>query len=117
MPLEETSAPLLTQAYRRRPPHEQLLLELAEQDYQQWRHHPITAAYLLYLGDLRAAFRVSAADLLEAGRLAPQADELRGRLLNLHEVQELSLDAIQNFYRQEDNEAVDGIEADQGPAR
>lgn len=100
-----------------RPPHEELLLSLKDHDYQQWRHHPITSAYLRYLGDLRTSFRTSAADLLEAGRLAPQADELRGRLLNLMELQELSLDAIQNFYRQEDTEEDDGREADQGTPR
>lgn len=100
-----------------RPPHESLLLGLSEQEYHLWRHNPLTAAYLLYLGDLADRFRASAADLLEAGTLASQADVIRGRLLNLRELQNLPLDAIQNFYRQEDNEAGDGIEADQGPSR
>jgi len=85
-----------------RPRHEQLLLELSEEAYHLWRHGPITAAYLLYLGDQAEAFRTAAADLLEAGHLLPQADTIRGRLLTLRELQNLSLDAIQNFYRQED---------------
>jgi len=86
-------------------PHEQLLLELSEEAYHQWRHHPLTSAYLHYLGDQADAFRTAAADLLEAGQLAPQSDVIRGRILTLRELQNLSLDAIRNFYRQEGSEA------------
>lgn len=96
-----------------RLPHESLLLSLTELDFQQWRHHPITAAYLLYLGDQVEAFRTAAADLLEAGNLdAP--DVLRGRLLTLRELQNLSLDDIRGFYRQEGTAGNDGTETDQG---
>ena len=84
-----------------RPPHEQLFLELSEQEYHQFRHHPLMAAYLKYLGDQIEAFRTAACDLLEAGRLSEQADVIRGRLLTLRELQNLSLDDIRNFYRQE----------------
>ena len=97
-----------------RLPHEQLLLGVSEQEYQLWRHNPITAAYLLYLGDQAEAFRTAAADLLEAGHLLPQADTIRGRLLTLRELQNLSLDAIQNFYRQEDTAGNDAAATDQG---
>lgn len=103
-----------------KPAHETLLLELSEQEYMLWRHNPITAAYLSYLGDLTETFRSSAADLLEAGTLAAQADVIRGRLLNLRELQNLSLDDIRNFYRQEVTEGNDGGNADkvgQGPPR
>ncbi len=90
-----------------RPPrsaHESLLLELNDQDYNQWRHHPITSAYLQYLNDQIEAFRTAAADLLEDGKLNPQEGELRGRLLTLRELQSLSLEHIKNFYRQEESE-------------
>ena len=100
-----------------KPAHEQLLCGMSDESYQLWRHNPVTAAYLLYIEDQANAFRTAAADLLEAGALAPQADTIRGRILTLRELQTLSLDVIQNFYRQEDNEAGDGIKADQGAAR
>ena len=90
-----------------RPSHESLLIGLSEQEFQLWRHGPITAAYLLYLGDQVEAFRTAAADLLEAGNLAPQADMIRGRILTLRELQTLSLDVIQNFYRHEDTAGND----------
>ena len=92
----------LYQARFDRPPHETLLLELGEQEYAQWRHNPITAAYLKYLGDQADAFRTAAADLLEAGHLDKQSDVIRGRILTLRELQNLSLDAIKNFYRKEE---------------
>lgn len=93
-------------------PHESLLLGLTEQEFQLWRHNPITAAYLLYLNDQAEAFRTAAADLLESGALAQQADVIRGRLLVLRELHTLSLDVIQNFYRHEDTEGNDGTKTD-----
>jgi hypothetical protein len=91
----------------RRPAHESLLLELKEQEYAQWKHHPITAAYLQYLSDQVEAFRIAAADLLEEGHLNPQAETLRGRLLMLRELQTLSLDHIKTFYRHEETEEME----------
>ena len=97
-----------------RPPHESLLLGLSEQEYMLWRHGPITAAYLLYMGDQIEAFRTAAMDLLESGTLGPQGEVIRGRLLTLRELQNLSLDDIRNFYRQEGTEENDGTKTDQG---
>src|ERR1700677_288275 len=97
-----------------RPAHESLLLGLSEQEFMLWRHNPLTAAYLQYLGDQVEAFRTAAIDLLEAGSLDDQKDVTRGRLLTLRELQNLSLSDIQNFYRQPDTAGNDGTEADQG---
>jgi hypothetical protein len=97
-----------------RPPHESLLLELSEEGFHIWRHGPITSAYLKYLGDQVEAFRTAAMDLLEAGTITSQAEVIRGRLLTLRELQNLSLSDIQNFYRQPDTAGNDGTKADQG---
>lgn len=86
-----------------RAAHETLLLELSEQEYNLWRHHPITSAYLKYLGDQIEAFRSAVADLLENGTLNPQAEMIRGRILTLRELQNLSLGDIRNFYRKEED--------------
>ena len=87
------------------PPHETLLLDLSEQEFMLWRHNPITSAYLKYLEDQVEAFRFAAADLLEAGSLPPQAEVIRGRILTLRELQNLSLGDIKNFYRKENDDA------------
>ena len=92
--------------------HEELLLELSEESYHQWRHSPITSAYLKYLGDQIEAFRTAAMDLLEAGALKDQ-DMIRGRLATLRELQNLSLDDIKNFYRAADTRENDGTATDQ----
>jgi|HubBroStandDraft_3_1064219.scaffolds.fasta_scaffold15967_6 hypothetical protein len=94
-----------------RPAHESLLLQLTEQEYNLWRHHPITAAYLRYLGDQAEAFRTAAADLLEAGNL-DDPSLIRGRILTLRELQSLSLDDIRNSYRQEGTEETSGTATD-----
>ena len=118
MPPEATSAPPRNQdLHPSRPPHESLLLALSEQEWALWRHNPITAAYLLYLQDQTEAFRTAAADLLESGNLAQQADTIRGRILTLRELQTLSLGVIQNFYRHEETEGNDAASPDQGHPR
>ena len=97
------------------PPHERLLLELSEESFNMWKHNPITYAYLRFLGDQVEAFRTASADLLEAGNLDGRgSDVLRGRLMTLRELQNLSLSDIQSFYRQE---GTDGTEANQGSPR
>ena len=89
------------------PRHERLLLDLTEEEFQIWRHHPVTAAYLQYLEDQLTAFRTAACDLLEAGNL-DNPDVLRGRMLTLRELSHLTLADIKGFYR---NEATEGNDA------
>lgn len=78
--------------------------ELTPETFQTWRHHPVTAAYLQFLEDQTASWREGAADLWEAGRLGPNAEELRGRYLALKELAGLSLDDIKAFYRNSEPE-------------
>lgn len=97
------------------PPIKNLFLELSDESYHQWRHHPVTAAYLQFLEDQAANFREAAADLFESGVLDPQspnpninANVIRGRILCLRELHALQLGSIQEFYgqgSQEDEQA------------
>ena len=82
------------------PPHENLLLDLSEQEFMLWRHNPITSAYLKYLEDQIEAFRFAAADLLEAGSLPPQAEVIRGRILTLRELQNALARGYQEFLQE-----------------
>lgn len=79
---------------------------MEDQEFNLWRHNPVTAAYLQYLADLRAALRTAASDLLEAGNL-DKPDVIRGRLLILQELHDLTLADIHGFYRHEDTEGND----------
>lgn len=82
-----------------------LLSTISEQEYQQWRHSPITAAYLKFLKAQEDNFRQAAMDLWENGRLGQDSDVLRGRVLTLAELAELSLETIQTFYQDEESNA------------
>jgi hypothetical protein len=80
-----------------------LFLHVGETEFQQWRHNPLSAAFLVFLADQAANFRQAAMDLWEAGRLGQESDVLRGRVMTLEEIGNLKLEAIQDFYRNEDS--------------
>ena len=88
----------------------EVFAELSEEAYQLWRHSPITAAYLEFLGDQALNFREGAADMWENGQLdvnSPNpminANMLRGRVLTLRELHDLKLEDIKAFYSQADD--------------
>lgn len=91
--------------------HREVFADLSELTWQSWRHHPITAAFLAYLEDQRANWREAAADLVEIGGFDPHAQHedrnphvVRGKLRALAMLQELTLEGIQQFYRDERGE-------------
>lgn len=81
------------------------MLELSEQEFRMWQHSTITAAFLQFMDDQIAAFREIGMDLLEAGAFRQNdphedrnPDVVRGKLLALKELRQISLDRIQGFY-------------------
>ncbi len=79
-----------------RNPH---LQDLAEQDFQQWRHHPVTQALLLYQAHQMLDFRRLVGDLFVANNLDRiDTGELRGRILAARELCTLTLSGIKRFY-------------------
>ncbi len=88
-----------------------LVLEMSETEFNQWRHHPVTAEYLRFLADQADNFRAAAADLWELGRLSDSNPDpnvnssvLRGRMMTLRELHGLKLSDMQDFYRQEEDD-------------
>ncbi len=73
--------------------------DVTEQDFNLWRHHPVTALVLRYLADYREALIVDHVAAWQAGNLDPTRDaEIRGRVISCAELAELKLDAIAQFY-------------------
>ena len=81
--------------------------EMPETAFQQWRHHPVTAAYLQYIDDQIALFREAAADFVESGQIREgigqgtvdtNIDALRGQIVMMRQLRALKLEAIQGFY-------------------
>ena len=88
--------------------HRALFEEMSEEEWQQWRHNPITRAYLRFLEDQAAQFRVQAAWMIENGvfDVTSQLEGrnphvIRGKLLLLGELQRLTVEVIKQFYRDE----------------
>lgn len=82
-----------------RAPHEELLLSLKRVQFQEWKHHPITAAYLKFLGDLSQAFQAEAMELFLAGNLRPpQSDVSVGNIRAIEDLRALQLEDIHKFY-------------------
>lgn len=90
-------------------------LEMGETEFNSWKHHHVTAAYLQFLADQIDEWRGLAADLIENGafQLGAQAevnnpDVLRGRIASFRELHRIDLQTIQGFYGQQTPEDETG---------
>ena len=85
---------------QRNEPHVDLILALSEDEYNLWRHSPITAAFLKFLKDSASHLTdMITANLLEQGEVDMRLlSEARGRIWALTELTELPLGDMQRFY-------------------
>lgn len=90
----------------------QQLLDLTDQEFRLWQHHPLTAAFLQFMGDQVAAWREVAADLVENGMFRQHAqqelqnpDVVRGQIIAVRNLQGITLAHIHEFYGKEIPEA------------
>lgn len=96
--------------------HAKFLLELSPDQFQEWRHHPVTRAFLLLLKDRslnyhRMALDDWANDVRDVEGEDPQAlrsRALRGRVAELESLRELTIPDIRRFYGQEDEASNEG---------
>lgn len=87
------------EAVRNRAAHLARLAEISPQQFQLWRHHPLTAVFLQFLAD----YRVSLADVVMMRWLAgngslQQQEETRGQIRALDDIQVLGVHSIKRFY-------------------
>lgn len=82
-----------------------ILAEMSSEAFRLWQHNPVTASFFQYLLDLVADFRSTAADLLENGLYTEHAqhpdknpDVVRGRILALRDLHQITLEDIQGLY-------------------
>lgn len=87
-------------------------LEIKETDYQQWRHNPLTQAFLLFLAHRSDSLARDAIVLFKSGRIEGddvRGQGLRGRLMELEELCTLKLSDMQRFYlEQTDSKSAQG---------
>lgn len=80
--------------------------DLTDVTFAQWKHHPVSAAFFRFMEDQRQNWKDGAMDRWENGLLDPadkredfNSNVVRGKVLALAEVGQISLRAIQEFYR------------------
>lgn len=77
----------------------QAALEMADQEFQQWRHHPVTQCFLLFLAHRSLDLKRAASEYYIAGTLdLAEKGGLRGRIMELEELCVLKVDDIHRFY-------------------
>lgn len=72
---------------------------VTRQDYNNWKHHPVTKVFREFLQDYRGAMKARIVEQWEAGALK-LTDELeaRGRALAIREIIDLEFDHIAGMY-------------------
>lgn len=85
-----------------------ILLEIGPQEYAQWQHNPISAAFLQFMDDQILVWREVAADIVEVGAYEQGAshedrnlDVVRGKIIAMRQLRGISLEDIQGFYGKE----------------
>lgn len=86
--------------------------DLTEQDYLDWKHHPVTRLFRRYLGDFRDALRRDHTLRWEGGASPSDAFEIeaRGRVLTLGELVDLEFRHIADFYPSKQDQTADESE-------
>ena len=92
--------PPQVQAQPQAPGIPELLADLSPQQFQAWRHHPVTHLLLgRFLPDFRASRLQETTNAWIDGNLKLQDEQvLRGQILGCHFVENLSLEQIRAFY-------------------
>jgi hypothetical protein len=100
----------------------ELIFEIDETQFQLWRHERISAAFLQFVEDQIAEFRELAAICVEHGYFTRgdahedrNPDVVRGKIIALKQLHNLSLMDIQRFYKPDDADEsapAPGLEAE-----
>ena len=86
------------------------LNDIAEQDFQRWKHHPVTKVFMRYLMDMADQLRRSQLIDIEnnAEPMTPKAQgEYKGRVSALAELSTIQFEHLVEFYSPGDEEEPD----------
>jgi hypothetical protein len=86
----------------------QTMWDIGAQEFMLWMHSPITAGFFQFLADSLVAARESAADFVEGGAVremgmptAASLERLRGEILLLRQLHQITVQNIHEFYGKE----------------
>lgn len=72
---------------------------VTRQDYNNWKHHPVTKVFREFLNDYRGAVKARMIEQWEAGALKlTEEQEARGRLMAIREIIDLEFEHIAGMY-------------------
>jgi hypothetical protein len=78
---------------------------ITKEQYAEWRHHPATKFFLQFLEDRKQQLTEFGMECWIKGNASFDAEGpvIRGRILELLEVETLTHEAIVNFYKEKDS--------------
>lgn len=77
----------------------EFMLNLSNEQYQLWRHHPVSEAFLGYLAEQAQAYKGELVNRWISKTLKDkEMDEFRGIVMTLEELSNLPLEVIKQFY-------------------
>lgn len=78
-------------------------LGISSDEYNLWRHHPVSKIFLKYVEDFASILEREALERWRSGSLKlVDEQEMRGRVLTLREIVDLPFEAINQFYQKEE---------------
>ena len=94
------------------------VLEIPAQDWQAWRHHPVSKVFLQYLRDKRVADEHEIVGRwLGSTLLLMHEQEAKGRNLAMREIENLRLDEVRTFYNLEPLALREDVSAERADRR
>lgn len=79
-------------------------MNITKEDYQQWRHDPVSKVFLRFLEDKREFLKAAALEHWVNGNksFAEMNDTVRGQIVELDEIANLPFEAIDEFYKEKE---------------
>lgn len=88
-------------------------MNISRQEFQEWKHHPVSKVFFEYLREKQKFVKESALEQWVNGSeaFASCNQTVRGQIIELNEVIELPFEAIEEFYKEKEADGTEGTEA------
>lgn len=97
MPMDPQT--LVEEAQKRPEMSNPVVLDLSEEAFQQWRHQPVSQAFLLFLAHRSRQLRYEIAEAYLTNTMdRADAEGLKGRIIECEDLCGVKLSDIQRFY-------------------
>ena len=85
---------------------------ISREEYQEWRHHPVSKVFLQFLKDKQEFLKAAALDQWVNGSesFANCNSTIRGQVIELGEIAELPFEAMDAFYKEKAENEPQGFE-------